>query len=155
MQKHSPRDRFWVFTIASAMSLIPADAAAVLIVSEPWVRVAPKTRSAEGYVQLRSTEGATLVAVRSDAASKIEIREAGSTRPSIEGIKLPAGETVMLAPGAHRLMLANLHRRLKLGDRIGIALIFMSANGERQEVRVKAEVRERSPTDDHLQGHRH
>ena len=155
MQKHSPQNRIWVFTLASAMSLIAADAAAVLIVSEPWVRVAPKTRSAEGYVQLRSTEGATLVAVRTDAASKIEIREAGSTRASIDGIKLPAGETVTLAPGAHRLMLANLHRRPKLGDRIEIVLIFMSADGERQDVRVKAEVRERSPTDDHLQGHRH
>ena len=138
-----------------AAMLIATDAAAILVVSEPWVRVSPKAHSAEGYVTLRSTEGATLVGVRTDAAARIEIRKPGTTGASIGEIKLPAGETVMLAPGAQKFVLSNLSHPLKLGDRIGIDLTFMGADGERQQVHVNAEVRRHSPTDDHMHGHRH
>ena len=74
-----------------------------LIVSEPWVRISPNSRSAEGYVQLQSTEGATLVGIRSDATANIEIRQSGNTRASVGKIELPAGQTVMLAPGGRGL----------------------------------------------------
>jgi copper(I)-binding protein len=144
-----------MFTFGLATMMIAMDAAAILIVSEPWVRPSLNSRSAEGYVQLRSTEGATLVGVQSDAAAKIEIRRSGSSRTSIREVKLPAGETVMLAPGAHRLVLTGLRHTLKLGDRVGIDLTFVTADGDVREIHVNAEVRQRSPTDDHLRGHRH
>jgi len=135
--------------------MIATDALAILVISEPWVRLSPNSRSAEAYVQLRSTEGATLVAVRSDATAKIDIRRGATSRDSIEEIKLPPGETVLLAPGADRFVLLGLYHPLKLGDYVGIVLTFMSADGDVREIPLNAEVRLRSPTDDHLRGHRH
>ena len=128
---------------------------AILIISEPWVRISANSSSAEGYVQLRSTEGATLVGVRSDATPNIKIRRGGNRPTPGREIDLPAGETVMLAPGRDRFVLANLKRALKLGDRIAWVLTIKTADGTEQDIRVNAEIRRRSPTDDHLHGHRH
>jgi len=139
-----------------AIALIATtDAAAIFIVNEPWVRLSPNARSAEAYMQLRSTEGATLVEVRSDATANVEMRPPGTKRTSIREIKLPAGETVMLAPGMHRFVLASVNRPLKLGDRVAIVLTIEAVDGSRQEIPVNAEVRRRSPTDDHRRGHSH
>ncbi|MET0682056.1 MAG: copper chaperone PCu(A)C [Casimicrobiaceae bacterium] len=137
------------------VGLAPAHAVALFVVTEPWVRVAPNARSAEAYMQLRSTEGATVVGVRSDVSADVAIRSPGITRGAVPGIRLPAGETVLLAPGALRLTLTRLSRPLKLGDRVPIVLTIESPDGSRQEIPVDAEVRRRSPTDDHRMLHRH
>jgi copper(I)-binding protein len=155
MKKRSVHGWLRGFAFGLAAGTIASDATAILIVSEPWVRISPNSRSAEGYVQLRSSEGATLVGIRSDATAKIEIRRSGSRRTLGAEIDLPAGETVMLAPGGDRFVLAGLERPLKLGDRIALVLTIKDADGSRQEIRVNAEVRRRSPTDDHMRGHRH
>jgi periplasmic copper chaperone A len=155
MKMRSVHDWYWVFIFGLAAWMIAIDAEAILIVSEPWVRISPNSRSAEGYVQLQSTEGATLVGIRSDATANIEMRQSGNTRASVGKIELPAGQTVMLAPGGQRFVLTGVRRRLKLGDHVAFVLTFMSADGKLQEIHVNAEVRQRSPTDDHLRGHRH
>jgi periplasmic copper chaperone A len=156
----NPRPRhdrcgLFAFALAFATSLFATDAAAILVVQEPWVRIAPDARAAEGYVRLRSSEDATLVGIRSDAAASAEIRQRGKSRASAGRIKLPAGETVMLAPGADRFVLSRLVRPMKLGDRVEFVLVVEAADGSRQEIRVSAEVRNHSPTEDHLHGHRH
>jgi copper(I)-binding protein len=138
-----------------ALLLNPLDAAAIFIVTEPWVRLAPGARMAEGYMELVSTEGAALVAVRSDVTSEVAIRAPGTTRAPVGKIALPAGTTVKLAPGAYRIALARLNRPLKLGDRVGLVLTVEAADGSRQDVPVSAEVRLRSPYDDHRRGRRH
>ena len=155
MDKHVPHVWRRALACGLAIALIATDAAAIFIVTEPWVRLSPNARSAEAYMQLRSTEGATLVGVRSDATVNIEIRPPGTTRTSVRAIKLPAGETVMLAPGAHRFVLASLNRPLKLGDRVAFVLTIEAVDGSRSEISLSAEVRRRSPTDDHRRGHSH
>ena len=135
-----------------AMTLNLAHAEALFIVTEPWVRLAPNARSAEAFMQLRSTDGAKLVAVRCDVAGHVAIRKRGAT---LDAISLPAGTSVMLAPDAYRFELANLNRRLKLGDRVGFVITIEAVDGSRQEIPVNAEVRRRSPTDDHRIPHSH
>ena len=149
--------RVWNLALAFGLAAVPlaANAVALFIVTEPWVRVAPNARSAEAYMQLKSTEGATVVGVRSDVVANVTIRPPGETRAAVGQIPLPAGVTVMLAPGAYRLVLPTLDRPLKLGDRVPFVLTIEAADGGRQEVPVNAEVRRRSPTDDHKIPHRH
>jgi copper(I)-binding protein len=138
-----------------AIACIATDASAIFIVNEPWLRVAPGGRSAEAYMNLTSTEGATLVEVRSEATASIEIRPPGTKGSPVSLIRLPAGEIVMLAPGAYRFGLPKLNRPLKLGDRVAFVLTIEAADGSRTEIPLNAEVRLRSPTDDHRRGHNH
>jgi copper(I)-binding protein len=138
-----------------AILLVPTDASAIFIVTEPWMRLAADARSAEMYMELRSTEGATLVGVTTDVTVDVTIRPPGTTRTPLKEIKLPAGETVMLAPGKHKFVLARLNRRLKLGDHVAFVLTIEAADGGRTEVPLSAEIRRHSPTDDHRHGHSH
>jgi len=70
-------------------------------------------------------------------------------------IALPAGETVLLAPGAQRFAIAKLGKPLKLGDRVPLLLVVEGIDGGTQEIPVNAEVRRRSPTDEHRVPHKH
>ena len=133
----------------------PAYGATLFIVTEPWVRVAPNGRSAEAYMQLKSTAGAAVVGVSSEFSPDVAMRPPGTAGDTVREIPLPAGVTVLLAPGAYRFVLAKLSRPLKLGDRVPFVLIVEAPDGSRQEISVNAEVRRRSPTDDHKIPHRH
>jgi len=143
----------WVCGIFLALS--PAMATAVFVVNAPWVHPAEKGGATEAYMTLTSTEGATLVGVRSDIALSVVIVTAAGKSKSIERLSLSAGDTVGLKPGASRLRLLRLTRTLKLGDRVPLVLTVEYADGKRQEIPVDAEVRRRSPIDDHLHGHAH
>lgn len=134
---------------------IPAHAVSVITVTEPWVRVAADGRSAEAYMQLRSSEGEAVVGVRSEDASEVVMLASGKARAPVKRIALPAGETVLLAPGKVRLGVGKLGKPLKQGDRIRFVLVVEAAGGATRVVPVNAEVRRRSPTDDHIGKHKH
>lgn len=140
---------------ALLVALVPAGTAAVFAVTEPWVRVAPDAKSAEVYMELRSSNGAKVVDVRSDIAADVAIRPPGATRATAPEIVLPAGRTVKLAPGGFRFALVKLDRSLELGDRVALILVVETADGSRQEIPATAEVRRYSPTHDHRHGHAH
>jgi copper(I)-binding protein len=137
--------------LAPAASL----ATSLFIVTEPWVRLAADARSGEAYMQLTSTEGATVIGVRSEVAPGVTMRPPGKVPATVGEIHLPAGVTVMLAPGGFRMALPKLARPLKLGDRVPFVLAIRNTDGSLQEIPVDAEVRRRSPTDDHLRPHKH
>jgi copper(I)-binding protein len=134
---------------------LPSHAVAVIAISDPWVRVAPNGRSAEAFMEVRSSEGATIVGVESDVAAAVSIQRPGTQRSIADRITLPAGTNVKLAPGAYRLLLPKLNRSLKLGDRVALNLIVEASDGSRQAIPVNAEVRRRSAYDDHLHPHSH
>lgn len=138
-----------------ALAIVPTMAAAVFIVTAPWVRPAGEGRTTEAYMELRSTEGATLVGVRCELAAEAVLYAAGKGSLGIERLSLPAGGAVKLAPGANRVGLVRLTRALKLGDRVPLTLTIEAGDGRLQEIPVDAEVRQRSVIDDHLRGHRH
>jgi copper(I)-binding protein len=138
----------------AAVALWPHDALAIFIVSEPWTKPASRGQTTEAYMELTSTEGATLVGVRCDTAGRIEIRAPDSTRPLAE-LALPPGQKLLLTPKAYRVVLRGVGRTLKLGDHVPMVLIVQAADGSRQEIPLAAEVRLHSPTDDHRHAHQH
>ena len=144
-------------TLAGALLAAPpsAVAVAVITVSDPWVRVAPNGKSAEAFMEIRSSEGATIVGVESDITLDVALQRPGPQRATADKIPLPAGIEVKLAPGAYRLLLPKLIRSLKLGDRVALNLIVEAPDGSRQAIAVNAEVRRRSAYDDHLRPHSH
>ena len=129
------------------------DANALFIVNQPWVK--PGTRSTEAYMVLTSTEGATLIGVRSSIAARVSLRGAGAHRPARAALALPAGAAVALRPGADRIVLTGLAHALKPGERVPLTLQIETAAGALEEITVAAEVRTESPFDAERRAHRH
>jgi hypothetical protein len=144
-----------LFTLALALALPAARAQALTIVNQPWVRPAAAGGSTEVYMNLTSTEGATLVAARSELAAATTLHRPGSdARPAAE-LALPARAIVELAPGHYRLSLRRLNRTIKLGDVVPLTLTTRSADGALQDISVGAVARHRSPVDDERRAHHH
>jgi periplasmic copper chaperone A len=155
MTRMSVRQHRWLHAGAAlAFALGGTHARAVFVVTEPWVRPAAMGAATEAFMELASSEGATLVAVRSPAAARAAVVDARGRSFAKDGVPLPAGERVLLAPGGVRVSLAPLVRPLRLGDRVQLTLFVRAPDGVEQAIDVDAEVRRRSPTDDH-RGHAH
>ena len=137
------------------MGMFAADATAILVVSQPWVLLSTDQRSAEVYMNLRSTEGAVLVGVTTFAAALTSMQPPGKRTKPIAEIALPANIEVQLAPVGHRITLMQLTKTLKLGDHVPISLRLKSADGSMQELLVNAEVRLHSALEDELHPHKH
>jgi periplasmic copper chaperone A len=142
-----------------AATLAPGTADALFVVNQPWVRPAAAGGATEAYMVLRSSEGTTLVGIRSDLVSGITLEEPDSARHgkfrAVTRLPLPAGETVTLAPGRVHGHLAPIKRSLKLGERVVLVLTLEAADGTTQEIPVDAEVRHHSPSDDEMRAHGH
>jgi periplasmic copper chaperone A len=134
---------------ALAFALAATHAHAVFVVTEPWVRPAAAGAATEAFMELASSDGATLVAVRSPVAARVAVVDARGRSVARDGVPLPAGERVRLAPGRVRVSLWPLARQLRPGDRVHLTLVVRAPDGVEQAIDVDAEVRRRSPTDDH------
>jgi copper(I)-binding protein len=142
----------WRLPAAVALTLVSAQAHAVFVVTEPWVRPARAAQSTEAYMELKSSDGATLIGVRTKVAASVALHGAPGSPVTLA---LPAGATVALAPGKPRLTLGKLGKTLRLGDRVPMTLIVRDETGGTQEIGVDAEVRLHSPTHDHHVPHTH
>ena len=58
-------------------------------------------------------------------------------RPAPEGLAIPAGEIVELAPGGFHLMLMGLDMPLVAGERLPLTLIFNSAGAVSIELAIE------------------
>jgi copper(I)-binding protein len=106
-----------------------------LEVSHPWSReTAPGAKIGVGYLKVKNTGGEPdrLIAVETPAAEKVEIHESAEEngiakmRP-VDGVVIPAGGEVALAPGGLHLMLVNLKEGLAAGERVPATLVFEKA----------------------------
>jgi len=137
-------------------------------VTNPWARASSATAAAgAAYMTIQNTGTAAdaLVGASSPAAKTTEVHETvamqsaapsagmgmGSPDPSasaapggmmgmqpVARLEIPAGGTVELKPGSYHIMLIDLTKELKPGDKIEITLTFEKAG----EIKVSAEVRE-------------
>lgn len=107
-----------------------------LEIASPWVRAtAPNAPAAGGFLTIRNTGDAAdrLVAAQTDAASEVQIHEAGMDggvmrmRELTDGLEIPAGGSVELRPGSYHLMLMSPPAPLVAGDTVQIQLSFEQA----------------------------
>ena len=105
---------------------------AALSVDHAWVRLpAVPGRPAAGYFTLRGGPAdATLIAVRTMAASRSELHEgmADGMRP-VGAVIVPAGTEIRFAPGGRHVMLFDVDPRLTAGKALTLDLVF--ADGRR------------------------
>lgn len=104
-----------------------------ITVTAPWSRATPASAPvAGGYVEIRN-EGSVpdrLISATVASAGRVEIHEMAVVdgvmrmRPLPNGLVIPGGRTVTLAPGSHHLMFMDLRRPFVQGERIKGTLVF-------------------------------
>jgi copper(I)-binding protein len=141
--------------LALVLSLVAAVAAcggagagtpsASLAVSDAWMRPAAAGGVSAAYLTIGNPGSAAdaLVGVTAtDVTDRASLHET-STDDGMTGMQhtatlaIPAGGTVVLAPGGYHVMLMDLKRDLAPGDRVDLTLAFEQAG----PVTVRAEVR--------------
>jgi hypothetical protein len=116
-------------------------------VKDPWVRgTVPQQKATGLFAQITSTSGGRLVSASSPLAQVAEIHEMAMEGDvmkmrAVAGLELPAGQAVALEPGGYHLMLIDLKRALKAGDRVPVTLVIEGRDGKRESVAFTAPVR--------------
>lgn len=117
-----------------------------LHIDHPWSRAtAPGASVGAGYLVIRNEGGRQdrLVAAKSPVAGRVMIHRSveregtASMEHQGDGIVIPAGGEVALAPGGYHLMLMQLGERLEKGDRVPLTLEFERAGTIEVELAVK------------------
>ncbi len=151
-----PRARHRSRRLAAACTLVLAlasvDASALFIVNQPWVSPARKGQTTRAYMNLTSSDGATLLGVRSEDAASTSLRSAHN---AVVVVTLPAQSEVALAPGHDHVTLSGIKRTFKVHERVKMILTVRDDTGAVSEIAVDAEVRTRSPIDDERRAHHH
>jgi periplasmic copper chaperone A len=110
-------------------------AASTVEVAGAICRPTPVGRQMTGcYLTLTAATADRLVSVTSPAANLVQIHESRIESGMMmmnelkEGLPLPAGETVALAPGGNHLMLLGVEEPLVAGDTVALTLTFESSS---------------------------
>jgi len=117
-------------------------------VKDAWIRGMVQGQSATGaFMELTGKSNARLVGVTSLATKTVEVHnmkvENGVMKMfPVDGVDLPAGKPVKLAPGGYHVMLMNLQKPLNAGDKVPLQLTFELANKKREIVKLSVEVRD-------------
>ncbi len=113
-------------------------------VSDPFVTAAPAGGTGGVFMTLiGGADSDTLVDARSAVAERVEVHEtydAGDgmrgMRQVENGIPVPSGETVDLAPGGYHVMLLGLADEIAVGDTLDIEAVFARAGAVQVRVPV-------------------
>ncbi|WP_421916242.1 copper chaperone PCu(A)C [Mesorhizobium sp.] len=107
-----------------------------LEIEHPWSRATPAgAKVAGGYFTVTNKGSAPdrLVSISSDVSDKAELHQMSvkdgvmTMRPVAEGLEIPAGGKVALAPGGYHLMFIGLKRQPKQGEKFAATLTFEKA----------------------------
>jgi len=107
-----------------------------LEIEQPWARATAETApTGGGFVTIKNT-GTTpdrLIGAKSPAADKVQIHEMKMEgdimrmRELSNGLEIPPGATVTLAPAGFHLMMMGLKGPLKQGTTVPMTLVFEKA----------------------------
>lgn len=124
-----------------------AQAQVPLQVATPWVRATVPQQGATGaFMQLTAERKLRLLEVRSSVAGTVELHrmamEGGVMKMrQIAYLDLPAGQTVALQPGGYHVMLFDLKRQVKEGERVPLTLVVQDEKQQRFLIDVDAPAR--------------
>jgi copper(I)-binding protein len=139
-------------TVAALVLWTAAGAALAQVdVTSAWARPAVPGQSGTGaFMTIVSRDGARLVGVSSPVAGVAELHEMAMENNvmrmrAVPALDLPAGREVQLKPGGYHVMLLDLKRPLKAGERVRIELRLETKDGKRVTQPVEVEVRSGPP----------
>ena len=133
--------------LAALLGLCTLPVLAEVTVAEAWVRATVPAQKATGaFMHLKSDADARLVSAASPVAGVVEIHEMLMDKDvmkmnRIDGLDLPAGQSVELKPGGYHVMLMDLQAQVKEGDAVPLTLVVENKDGSRQTLEVTAPAR--------------
>jgi len=116
-------------------------------ISDNWVRAtAPGQEVGAGYMTLLSKKDTTLVSVESNAADSVEIHsmtmENGVMKMrSLKELPLKANQPEKLEPGSFHLMLFDLKKPLKAGEKVEFKLNFKDGKGKSSALNISSPIK--------------
>jgi len=148
----SPGTRTALLRATRALALAAAVCAGSLAhaqvkIENAWVRGAvPGQLTTGAFLDVTSQAEAKLVRVESPVAAVVEIHASEMknglmTMRAVPTVTLPAGKQVRFAPGGYHIMLMDLKQPVKNGESVPLKLTVEAADGKRETVDVKAQVR--------------
>jgi len=141
--------------IVAALTLSPLSATAeeTVRIIEPWARATIlASRPGAAYLTIESARDDRLISIESPVADRVMIHASDNNdgvnrMVHLDTLDLPAGKSVVLAPGGTHLMLMGLKERLIEGARVPVTLRFERAGEVTITVPVLG-IGARSPTED-------
>jgi copper(I)-binding protein len=130
-----------------AAGLFSTSALAQVTVTAPWVRATVPNQKASGaFMQVQSAKAARLVGISTPVAGRAELHEMAMENNTmrmrqVDAIDLPAGKAVNLASGGYHVMLFDLKRQLKEGERVPVTLVVQDGTKKSSSVTVEAQVK--------------
>jgi copper(I)-binding protein len=130
-----------------AAGLFSTSALAQVTVTDPWVRATVPNQKASGaFMQVQSAKAARLVGISTPVAGRAELHEMAMENNTmrmrqVDAIDLPAGKAVNLASGGYHVMLFDLKRQLKEGERVPVTLVVQDGTKKSSSVTVEAQVK--------------
>lgn len=130
----------------AAVAAPAAHAAEQVAVRQPWSRPAQAGMNGVGFLTIANT-GKTPVVLKSatsPAAGKVEIHLSAmangvmTMRRQDNGVVVPAGGQLSLAPGGYHLMLMGLKQAQGVGQKVPVTLIF--DNGRKIQVELAVQL---------------
>ncbi|GAB4464491.1 MAG: copper chaperone PCu(A)C [Burkholderiaceae bacterium] len=137
--------------VALAALALAGGANAQVEAKNVWARATVQGQMGTGaFMTLTAKEPIRLVGVASPVAGVVEIHEMAMERNvmrmrAVEGIDLAAGKPVELKPGGYHVMLMDLQRTLKPGEKIALELRFKTKDRRQFTLPLEAEVRMSAP----------
>ena len=135
-----------ICAIGTGLAFAGNAAAGGLEISGAWAKASLKgVSNSAAYMAITNTGDTadTLVAANADVSKAVELHTMSMTdgvmrmRKLEDGLALPAGETVTLAPGGEHIMLIGLEAQLENGSRFDMRLEFESAGAQPVTVEVR------------------
>ncbi len=124
-----------------------ASAAGSISVKDAWVRLPPPgSQIGVAYLTLEPKQNMVLISAKSPVAKTVELHNMSMNdgvmqMRHLEKLALEAGKTVKLEPGGLHLMLIDLKKPLKIGDKVALDLKFAHGKSSTGTLRVVAVVR--------------
>ncbi|MDE3027165.1 MAG: copper chaperone PCu(A)C [Paracoccaceae bacterium] len=134
------------------LSSFPLFAKDGITVEAPWARATIlMSRPGVVYLTIRSSIDDQLIGIETPVAETVMIHTVETSEDishmiSLSTLPLPAGQTVLLAPGKIHLMLMGLHKKLVKGETFPITLKFKHAEAISLNVPILG-IAAKNPTD--------
>lgn len=112
--------------------------ASSVAISDCWIRLLPSPAPSAGYFNAgnQGKTPVTLTAAASARYGQVMLHQTTHTdgmsrMSSVQGVEIPAGETLEFKPGGYHVMLEKPVSEVKIGDTV--AMQFLFASGEKAE----------------------
>ena len=117
-------------------------------IKQAWIRgTVPAQKVTGAFMEITGKRAVRLLSANSLVAASVEIHnmtmQNGVMKMApVDGIDVPAGKTIRLAPGGYHMMLMGLKQQMKPGEHVPMRLTFELADKRQESLDISVEVRD-------------